>query len=102
MDLNWSAADRAFRDEVRDFLDTQLTADLRARGKSLTSVYADHDTTMAWHAILYRQGWVAPAWPKEHGGCGWSVVQRYIWASEATAAGAPPLSPMGLGMCGPV
>jgi alkylation response protein AidB-like acyl-CoA dehydrogenase len=102
MDLNWSAADRAFRDEVREFLATKLPPELRAKGKSLTSVYADHDTTMAWHDILYRKGWIAPAWPKEYGGCGWSVVQRYIWASETTAAGAPPLSPMGLGMCGPV
>ncbi len=102
MDLNWSAADRVFRDEVREFLDRELTPELRARGKGLTSVYADYDTTMAWHHILYRKGWVAPAWPVQYGGCGWSVVQRYIWASELTAAAAPPLSPMGIGMCGPV
>jgi alkylation response protein AidB-like acyl-CoA dehydrogenase len=30
------------------------------------------------------------------------VVQRYIWAREAALAGAPPVSPMGIGMCGPV
>ena len=102
MDLSWSAADTRFRDEVRAFLDTELTPDLRKAGRSLTSVYADYDVTMKWHRILYAKGWVAPAWPKEFGGTGWSVVQRYIWASETTAAGAPPLSPMGLGMCGPV
>jgi alkylation response protein AidB-like acyl-CoA dehydrogenase len=45
---------------------------------------------------------VAPAWPKEHGGCGWDVRKRYIFAEECARAGAPPLSPMGLGMCGPV
>jgi alkylation response protein AidB-like acyl-CoA dehydrogenase len=38
----------------------------------------------------------------QHGGCGWSIVQRYIYASEAADAGAPPVSPMGIGMCGPV
>ena len=65
MDLNWSAADRRFRDEVRDFLDTELTPDLRAKGKKLTSVYADYDTGMAWQRILYKKGWVAPAWPVE-------------------------------------
>ena len=102
MNLDWSAADIQFRDEVRDFLDTGLTADLRKAGRSLTSVYAHYDVMMAWQRILYAKGWVAPAWPVEFGGCGWSVVQRYIWASETAAAGAPPLSPMGLGMCGPV
>jgi alkylation response protein AidB-like acyl-CoA dehydrogenase len=102
MDLNWSAADRAFRDEVRDFLDTELTPDLRAKGKKLTSVYADYETGMAWQRILYKKGWVAPAWPVEYGGCGWNVVQRYIWATEASAAAAIPVSPMGIGMCGPV
>ena len=30
------------------------------------------------------------------------MAQRYIWASELSAAGAPPASPMGIGMCGPV
>jgi alkylation response protein AidB-like acyl-CoA dehydrogenase len=102
MDLSWSTADTQFRDEVRAFLDAELTPDLRKAGRSLTSVYADYDVTMKWHRILYKKGWVAPAWPVEYGGTGWGVVQRYIWASETAAAGAPPLSPMGLGMCGPV
>jgi alkylation response protein AidB-like acyl-CoA dehydrogenase len=57
---------------------------------------------MAWQAILHARGWAAPAWPVEHGGCGWSAAQRYIFASELAAADAPGLSPMGLGMCGPV
>jgi alkylation response protein AidB-like acyl-CoA dehydrogenase len=30
------------------------------------------------------------------------AAQRYIFASELAAADAPPLSPMGIGMCGPV
>lgn len=102
MELGFSAADGAFRDEVRSFLDEKLTPELRATGKRMTSVYADYDTTMAWHKALYEQGWVAPAWPVEYGGCDWSVIQHYIFSSELAAAGAPSLSPMGLGMCGPV
>ncbi|MEO8114331.1 MAG: acyl-CoA dehydrogenase family protein [Phenylobacterium sp.] len=102
MELTWSAEDARFRGEVQAFLDAELTPELRRVGRSLTSVYADYEPTMAWHRILHRKGWVAPAWPVEYGGCAWSVSQRYIWAAETTAAGAPPLSPMGLGMCGPV
>lgn len=102
MDLSLSATDMKFRDEVRRFLDDKLTDDLRATGELMTSVYADYETTMKWHHALYERGWVAPAWPVEYGGCDWSVSQHYIFASELSAAGAPSLSPMGLGMCGPV
>jgi len=102
MDLSWSAADSRFREEVRDFLADRLTEDLRRVGQRLTSVYATYDVAMAWQKILHAKGWVAPAWPVEWGGCDWSVAQHYIFASELSAAGAPPLSPMGVGMCGPV
>jgi len=102
MDLDWSEADLAFRDEVRGFLDAELTPELRHVGKTLTSVYAEYEPMMAWQRILHARGWAAPAWPVEHGGCGWSITQRYIFATELAAAHAPPLSPMGLGMCGPV
>ncbi len=100
--MNWTGEENQFRDEVRDFLADHLTADLRAARAKMTSVYAPPELALAWQAILYKQDWVAPAWPIEHGGCGWTTAQRYIFASELAAAGAPPLSPMGLAMCGPV
>lgn len=102
MQVQWNAEDLSFHDEVRAFLDAELTADLRRATARLTSVYPPHEVSMAWQAILHARGWAAPAWPVEHGGCGWSAAQRYIFVSELAAAGAPPLSPMGIGMCGPV
>jgi len=102
MDLSWSDADRRFADEVNTFLDTRLTPELRSVGARMTSVYADHETGMTWQRILHEQGWVAPAWPVAHGGCDWSITQRYIFARALAEAGAPPVSPMGIGMCGPV
>ena len=54
MDLAWSDADRAFRDEVLAFLDTELTPALRAKGRAMTSVYADHATGMAWRVFCQR------------------------------------------------
>ncbi|MDB5478990.1 MAG: acyl-CoA dehydrogenase [Caulobacteraceae bacterium] len=102
MDTAWSADDLAFRDEVREFLEAVLTPDLRRAGRTMTSVYADPAISLAWQRILHAKGWVAPAWPVEYGGCGWSIVRRAIFATELALAGAPPLSPMGLGMCGPV
>jgi alkylation response protein AidB-like acyl-CoA dehydrogenase len=59
-----------------------LTPGLRRAGRGMTSVYADPEVSLAWQRILYRKGWVAPAWPKAYGGCEWSVAERYIFASE--------------------
>lgn len=101
MDLQWSDADLAFRDEVRAFFAEHLTDELRAAGRLMTSVYADHEAAMNWQRILAAKGWAAPAWPVEYGGCGWSATQRYLFARERVAAGAPPLSPMGIQMCAP-
>jgi len=102
METAWTAEELAFRDEVRAFLGEALTPELRAAGRSMTSVYAHPDVSLPWQRILHAKGWVAPAWPVEYGGCGWSAAKRSIFAEELSLAGAPPLSPMGLGMCGPV
>lgn len=98
MDLAWSAADAAFRDEVVAFLDEKLTPELRQAGRLMTSVYSDHDASMEWQRILHERGWAAPAWPVEHGGCDWSLTQHYIFSRESVLAGAPSLSPMGIRM----
>lgn len=98
MDLNWSDDDLAFRDEVRAFLDAKLTDDLRQAGRLMTSVYAEHEASMAWQAILHERGWAAPAWPVEYGGCDWTLTQHYIFSRECQLAGAPSLSPMGIRM----
>ncbi|ASF11079.1 putative acyl-CoA dehydrogenase [Nocardia brasiliensis NBRC 14402] len=98
MEFDWSAADLAFRDEVRAFLDAELTPELRRAGRLATSVYPDHEASMQWQRILHARGWAAPAWPVEYGGCAWSLTQHYIFARESTLAGAPALSPMGIKM----
>ncbi|MDP2227424.1 MAG: acyl-CoA dehydrogenase family protein [Moraxellaceae bacterium] len=102
MDLHVPAEERAFREEVRAFLDTHLTADIRSAGRLATSVFADPERAMAWQKILHAKGWVAPHWPKQYGGTGWNVSQRAIFAEELIRAEAPPLIPMSLLMCGPM
>ena len=91
-----------FRDEVRAFLAEQLTPDLVRAARLNTSVFSEADIALRWQQALYRQGWVAPGWPSEYGGTGWSLAQRWIFETECAVAGAPPLSPLGLRMAGPV
>ena len=98
MDMRFSPDELAFRDEVREFIANNYPQELRgARRGEMTK-----DEILAWHRILYKKGWVAPHWPKEYGGCGWSITQRYIWNEESARAETTPLLPFGLAMVGPV
>jgi alkylation response protein AidB-like acyl-CoA dehydrogenase len=91
-----------FRDEVRAFFERVLTPDLRDAFAHQVGVFAAGETRRRWHAILYEQGWIAPAWPREYGGTGWDVVQRYIFETESFRANIPFLPAMGIRMCGPI
>jgi len=101
MDLELSADDLAFQDEVRTFLADNLTPELAAAGRSVTSVFSDPQYSLPWQRILNAKGWAAPSWPVEYGGAGWGEMKRHIFAAECARAGAPSLSPMGLRMVGP-
>lgn len=102
MDLRFSDEERAFQMEVRAFLEEAVTDEFR-RAKRLTpTVFMEHDIVMRWQKILYEKGWLAPSWPEEHGGCGWTAAQKYLFELECARADAPMVVPLGLRMCGPV
>jgi acyl-CoA dehydrogenase len=102
MDLTLTGAEQEFRDEVRAFLDANLPEDLRRAQRLTTTVFSEYDISREWHAALAKKGWVAPSWPAEYGGTGWSLAQKYIFQSEAARVSAPYISPIGLSMVGPV
>ena len=92
----------AFRDQVRAFLREHLTDDLVRAARLSSSVFSEPDVGMRWHRALHARGWIAPAWPVEYGGTGWTLEERWIFETECAEAGAPSLSPLGLRMAGPV
>ena len=102
MDMEFSAQDLAFREEVRAFLNDNLPERLRDGARRTPGVFVEPDIGMEWHRILYRQGWVAPHWPKADGGTGWTPTQKFIFEKECALAGAPSLAILGLRLVGPV
>ena len=96
------ADERAFRDEVRGWLREHLPAELRDKVARYEPLDREDDLVALAPHPGRRKGWIAPAWPREWGGTGWNVVQRYIFEEECGYAGAPPLIPFGLAMCAPV
>jgi len=101
MDATLSPEDQAFREEVRAFFRENLPEHIR-RQTELAPSYVSKEDTRTWHKILYNKGWIAPKWPKDLGGTGWTATQRHIFEEEYQRANAPRLSPFGLVMVGPV
>ena len=100
MDLTFSAEDLAFQDEVRRFVAANLPE--RVRERSERGLHARKDDIVEWQKILHRKGWIAPNWPVEHGGTGWSLTRKYLFNREYFRCGAPQVTPFGIGMVGPV
>jgi alkylation response protein AidB-like acyl-CoA dehydrogenase len=100
MELAFTPEEQAFRQTVRGFIQDHLPADIR--DKVLNGKKMGREDFLRWHRLLYKQGWVAPNWPVEDGGTGWTAVQRHIFEDEIAEAGAPPVIPFGVTMCGPV
>lgn len=89
-----------FRAEVRSILARALPAALAARVKAGHTL--SRDELMFWHRALHERGWIAPGWPREHGGAGWTIQQRHAFEEECARAGAPSVIPMALTIVGPL
>ncbi|HAH11890.1 MAG TPA: pimeloyl-CoA dehydrogenase large subunit [Alphaproteobacteria bacterium] len=102
MDLSFSASDLQFRDEVRAFIAGKYDVEMRRKMALSKNGYLDKASMVKWQKALHERGWIAPNWPKEFGGAGFTATQKYIFDLEMSAAGTPIISPMGLKMVAPV
>jgi alkylation response protein AidB-like acyl-CoA dehydrogenase len=104
MNLHFSPADEAFRDEVRTWLEEHLVgpfAELRGRG-GLGDMDALIEGRMAWEQELAGGGWTCIGWPEAHGGRGATLFQEVIFQEEYARARAPGRAGhIGEGLLGP-
>jgi alkylation response protein AidB-like acyl-CoA dehydrogenase len=100
MDLNLSAEEKQFRDELRAWLAANVPSDWSAwREKPIEDSFP---YLRAWQRKLYEGGWAAVSWPKEYGGRSASLMQQAIFWEEMARAEAPPMAnALGLGLIGP-
>ena len=90
MDFSFSEQELAFAAEARRWLAATVPAAWRR----------DHCWTRSedplwkeiareWQRMLYDGGWIAISWPREHGGRGATVIERWLFEEELDRAGAP-------------
>jgi alkylation response protein AidB-like acyl-CoA dehydrogenase len=94
-----SEEDVAYRDEVRAFIAENYPQEMRVPNPETDLT---KEQMLLWHRILHKKGWVAPLWPKEYGGPGWSITRHFIFEQETTRAGTLPPLAFGVTMVGPV
>jgi alkylation response protein AidB-like acyl-CoA dehydrogenase len=100
MQLELSAEDAAFRDEMRTFFTTVVPQDIRAAVSERRELTRDQVVTA--QRVLNEHGLAVPHWPEEWGGRGWSPLRRHIWHEEMQRASVPPPLAFNASMVGPV
>ena len=60
------------------------------------------DEIKDWYYTLSRQGWIAPSWPREHGGMALSPARQIAFIEEAERHGVARAPDQGLVMLGPI
>lgn len=76
---------RAFRAEVREFLDEERRAGTWSRGAGQS--WGSFNSELS--RKLGERGWIGLTWPKEYGGSERTYLERYVFTEELLAAGAP-------------
>ena len=103
MDFRYPAEAEEFRAEFRQWLEANLSDDLRGAG--IIGAGADDDVVERlheWNRKLADARYAAIAWPEEWGGRGAGVMEQVVYAEEMHAARAPgTLNPIGLSNIAP-
>jgi alkylation response protein AidB-like acyl-CoA dehydrogenase len=94
VDLRDTPEEAAFRAELRDWIHTNLSDEIR-RGRF-------EEAGREWSRKLFDAGYAGLTWPKEYGGAGAPYSHQAIFLEEMARAEAPShLGVIGLGMAGP-
>ncbi|MFJ4082859.1 acyl-CoA dehydrogenase family protein [Streptomyces iakyrus] len=85
MDLDFTAAEDAFRAEARDWLATHVPS-VALPSLETAEGFAAH---REWEGTLFADRWSVVSWPEQFGGRGCSLLEWLIFEEEYYRAGAP-------------
>ena len=87
VDFNFPTEVEQFRDEVREFMRTELTPEIRDEYEHCTDY--PHGLNKAITRKLGARGWLSLTWPREVGGEDASVWKRVVFDEEMSANHCP-------------
>ena len=97
-DGNWNAlTDDDFRHLIRAWFEGHYPEAMRYPPRRLR-----WQEIKPWYLALGARGWLAPAWPREHGGMGLDASKLLIFIEEQERHGVARAPDMGLVMVGPL
>ncbi len=99
MEFKFTAEHEALRTEVRAFLRESIPS---GPGPARPTSQENWPEQMDFLRKLAAKKWVAPAWPVQYGGLGWSHINQMVFSEELAYAGAPDAGRVfNVGMIGP-
>ena len=87
MKVSYSQDEIKFRDEVREWLKDNVPPEMK--DQTLGGSTLDPELLIKLHKIIYDKGWIAPRFPKEMGGAGFSEKEEFILNYEYSISGSP-------------
>ena len=102
MKVSYSQEEQRFQEEVRKWLRENTPAEIR--DQTLGGSTLDPPLQIKWHKTLFEKGWIAPEFPREMGGAGFSETEQFIFNYEYSLSAAPRLKTklVSLGMLAPL
>ncbi|MCH7476847.1 MAG: acyl-CoA dehydrogenase family protein [SAR324 cluster bacterium] len=93
-----------FRAEVREWIETTVPPHFKGLRQGIVQGAGalGPENLEGLEKALEAKGWLAPDWPKEHGGAGFDLSQSVILRDECVRAGIPEIRTIGLSMLGPI
>lgn len=99
MSEDWnSLPDEEFRRIFREWVEENCPPELRFIRKQRPL----YEEVKDWYQALSKKGWLAPVWPREHGGMGLSPAKHMIYVEEWGRLGCPRIPDHGIGLSGPL
>jgi alkylation response protein AidB-like acyl-CoA dehydrogenase len=103
MDFRLTPEEETFRQDVHDFIENECPKELRGGG-GIGSFFSNAQHFIGWRNKIAQKGWIAPAWPKEYGGAGMTIMEQFVYNMETARLRAPApifLGGLGVAVLGP-
>lgn len=103
MDFSYSEEQKAFRQELQDWLEKNVPENWRDGGPDLPDDEDERwELRLDWHRSLHDGGWIGIHWPEEYGGRGASLQEQAVFTEEMARWETPQtVNGIGIGLVGP-